>query len=417
VAGTPLHGEFRTRRIFDETPALPVGLALDERVFVIVIDGFGCGALPDAHEYGDSGANTVANVAEAVGGITIPGLQHLGLGNIVPIRGCPAAEQPRACFGKMAEQAPAKDTMTGYWEMMGLRVEKTPRTFPDGFPPDLIEEFQNRCGRTVIGNKAASGTDIIEELGPRQLRTGELIVYTSVDSVFQVAAHSDVVSLEELYRCCQVARDMLTGDWAVGRVIARPFIGEPGRFVRTADRKDFALAPPGRTVVDLAHERGMEVVSVGKVSNILAGRGFTETIHTSSDSDGLEKTRELFSKRFAGLVLVNLVDLDTLYGHRNNSAGYARALSELDGHMSRTLEARGGRDMIVITADHGCDPTHPGTDHTREYVPVLVTGNSFRRGVDLGTRPTFADVAATVAAYVGLDPPQWGTSFLEAIRS
>ncbi len=390
---------------------------MDERVFVIVIDGFGCGALPDAHEYGDTGANTVANVAEAVGGITIPVLQRLGLGNIVPIRGCPPVAQPEACFGKMAEQAPAKDTMTGYWEMIGLRVEETPRTFPDGFPPDLIEQFQERCGRKVIGNKAASGTDIIEQLGPRQLSTGELILYTSVDSVFQVAAHTDIISLDELYRCCKIARDMLTGGWAVGRVIARPFTGEPGRFVRTADRKDFALAPPGKTVVDLAHERGMEVVSVGKVSNILAGRGFTETIHTSSDGDGLEKTRELFSKRFAGLVLVNLVDLDTLYGHRNDSAGYARALSELDVDISRTLDARSARDMIVLTADHGCDPTHPGTDHTREYVPLLVTGTPFRRGVELGTRPTFADVGATVAAYLGLDRPQWGTSFLGTIRS
>lgn len=390
---------------------------MDKRVFVIVIDGFGCGALPDAHKYGDTGANTVANVAESVGGITIPTLQKLGLGNIVAIRGCPPAGQPEACFGKMAEQAPAKDTMTGYWEMMGLRVEKTPRTFPGGFPAELIEEFQERCGRKVIGNKAASGTEIIEELGARQLRTGELIVYASADSVFQVAAHTAVIPVEELYRCCQVARDMLTGDWAVGRVIARPFMGEPGRFVRTADRKDFALVPPGRTVVDLVHERGMQVVSVGKVSNILAGRGFTQTIHTSSDAEGLEKTRMLLSQRFAGLVLVNLVDLDSLYGHRNNAAGYARALSELDGDISRTLEAKGPRDMIVFAADHGCDPTHPGTDHTREYVPLLVSGNSFRRGVDLGTRETFADVGATVAEYLGLEQLQWGTSFLEAIRS
>jgi phosphopentomutase len=388
---------------------------LDKRVFVIVIDGFGCGALPDAEEYGDSGANTVANVARAVGGINLSALHRLGLGNIVKITGCPPAEQPEACFGRMAEQAPAKDTMTGYWEMMGLRVEITPRTFHDGFPPELIATFEARCGRKAIGNKAASGTEIIEELGPRQLETGELIVYTSVDSVFQVAAHTDKIPLDELYRCCAIAREILVGDWAVGRVIARPFIGEPGRFVRTADRKDFALEPPGRTVVDMVADRGMEVISVGKVSNILANRGFTDSVPTSSDEDGLEKTRRLFAKEFGGLVLVNLVDLDTLYGHRNNCQGYAQALEELDRHISRALEERRSRDMIVLTADHGCDPTHPGTDHTREYVPLLVLGNSLRKGVNLGTRSTFADVGATIAQCFRLHEPESGESFLSTV--
>jgi len=388
---------------------------LDKRVFVIVIDGFGCGALPDASEYGDSGANTVANVARAVGGIDLPAFQRLGLGNIVEIKGCPPTERPEACFGRMAEQAPAKDTMTGYWEMMGLRVERTPRTFHDGFPPELISQFEERCGRTVIGNKAASGTEIIEELGPRQLETGELIVYTSVDSVFQVAAHTDKIPLDELCRCCTIAREILVGHWAVGRVIARPFIGEPGAFVRTADRKDFALEPPGRTVVDMVAERGMEVISVGKVSNILAGRGFTDFLHTSCDEDALEKTRGLFAKEFAGLVLVNLVDLDTLYGHRNNCHGYVQALQALDGHMSRALEERRYHDMIVLTADHGCDPTHPGTDHTREYVPLLVLGNRLRKGVNLGTRSTFADVGATIADCLSLNEPESGVSFLSMV--
>lgn len=386
-----------------------------KRVFVIVIDGFGCGALPDAAEYGDSGTNTIANVSRAVGGIDLPAFQKLGLGNIVEIKGCPPAEKPEACFGKMAEQAPAKDTMTGYWEMMGLRVERTPRTFHEGFPPELISAFEERCLRKVIGNKAASGTEIIEELGSRQLQTGELIVYTSVDSVFQVAAHTEKIPLDELYRCCEIARDILVGDWAVGRVIARPFIGEPDRFVRTADRKDFALEPPGRTVVDMVADRGMEVISVGKVSNILAKRGFTDSVPTSSDEDGLEKTRRLFAREFAGLVLVNLVDLDTLYGHRNNYQGYARALEELDGHISRALEEGRSRDMIVLTADHGCDPTHPGTDHTREYVPLLVLGNRLRKGVNLGTRSTFADVGETIAQCFCLHGPESGESFLSTV--
>jgi len=387
----------------------------NKRVFLIVIDGFGCGALPDADEYGDAGANTVANVAEAVGGISVPTLQSLGLGNIVEIRGCPPAKHPEASFGKMAEQAPAKDTMTGYWEMMGLRVTIPPQTFHGGFPPQLIAEFEKRCGKKAIGNKPASGTEIIEELGSRQLETGELIVYTSADSVFQVAAHTDRIPLDELYRCCHVAREMLTGDWAVGRVIARPFTGEPGRFTRTADRKDLALAPPGRTVVDMVAEQRMQVISVGKVNNILADRGFTDTIHTASDKDGIESTRRLFAEQFAGLVLVNLVDLDMVYGHRNNCAGYAEALEELDSHMAKTLAEARSDDIIMLTADHGCDPTHPGTDHTREYVPLLVLGNPLVTRVNLGTRESFADVGATIAEYFQLEQPEAGTSFFGSL--
>ncbi|MCK5558809.1 MAG: phosphopentomutase [Candidatus Hydrogenedentes bacterium] len=386
-----------------------------KRVFLIVIDGFGCGALPDAEEYGDAGANTVVNVAEAVGGIKVPTLQTLGLGNIVEIRGCPPAKQPEASFGKMAERASAKGTMTGYWEMMGLRVTRPPRTFHAGFPRELIAEFERRCGRKVIGNKPASGTEIIEELGSRQLETGELIVYTSADSVFQVAAHTGEIPLDELYRCCRTAREMLAGDWNVGRVIARPFTGEPGRFVRTADRRDFAVQPPGRTVVDMVAEQGMQVISVGKVSNILAGRGFTDTVQTSSDKEGLDKARRLFAKRFAGLVLVNLVDLDTLYGHRNDCAGYARALEEVDRDMALALAEAGHDDMIILTADHGCDPAHPGTDHSREYVPLLALGKSLRSGVSLGTRASFADVGATIAEYFHLERPEAGASFLPAM--
>jgi phosphopentomutase len=386
-----------------------------KRVFLIVIDGFGCGALPDADEYGDAGANTVAHVAEAVGGISVPTLQSLGLGNIVEIRGCPPAKHPEASFGKMAEQAPAKGTMTGYWEMMGLRVTVPPRTFHGGFPQELIAEFERRCGKTVIGNKAASGTEIIEEMGARQLETGELIVYTSADSVFQVAAHTDKIPLDELYRCCDVAREMLTGDWAVGRVIARPFSGEPGRFTRTSDRKDLALAPPGRTVVDMVAERGMGIISVGKVNNILADRGFTESTHTTSDKDGLDETRRLFTEQFAGLVLVNLVDLDMVYGHRNNCSGYAEALEDLDSHMAKTLAEARTDDIIMLTADHGCDPVHPGTDHTREHVPLLVLGNRLETGVNLGTRDSFADVGATIAEYFQLDRTEAGTSFLGSL--
>jgi len=315
-------------------------------------------------------------------------------------------------IARKGESAPIVVTLT----RAIIRVQSVKsKVIEPGYAFVRISQFQERCGKQVIGNKAASGTEIIEELGPRQLETGELIVYTSVDSVFQVAAHTDKVSLDELYRCCTIAREILVGDWAIGRVIARPFIGEPGAFVRTADRKDFALAPPGRTVVDMVADREMEVISIGKVSNILGNRGFTDSVHTSSDQDGLEKTRSLFAKRFGGLVLVNLVDLDTLYGHRNNSQGYAQALEELDRHISRALEVRGVHDMIFLTADHGCDPTHPGTDHTREYVPLLVMGGLLRQGVNLGTRSTFADVAATISDHLRLDELESGVSFLSTI--
>lgn len=385
------------------------------RAIVIVLDGVGCGALPDAHEYGDEDSNSLAHTAAAFDGFRLPNMERMGLGNIIPLEGVPPAPEPTAGYGKMAERSPGKDTTTGHWEMMGVVLSEPFPVFPNGFDGELIERFAKAVGRGIIGNKPASGTRIIEELGPRQLRTGELIVYTSADSVFQVAAHESVVPLEELYRICETARAMLTGPYRVNRVIARPYTGEPGGFVRTPDRKDFSVEPPSPTLLETILDSGMKVWGVGKIDNIFAQRGFTDCRHVDSNAEGMAAIRERMRDRFDGLLFTNLVDFDMKYGHRNNVVGYARALMEFDEVVPEYIDLLADDEALFITADHGNDPTTPSTDHTREYVPLLARGGRREKGTGLGVRETFADVGATIAEFLRLPPLAVGKSFLDGI--
>ena len=367
------------------------------RAAIIVLDSVGIGELPDAAEYGDQGSNTLVNTAKAVGGLHLPELAKLGLGNISEIPGVPPAENPLAAYGKMAEQSPGKDTTTGHWELAGVILDKPFPVFPNGFPPEFIAEYQKRIGRQVLGNKAASGTQIIEELGAEHMRTQSPIVYTSADSVFQVAAHEEIIPLDELYRICAAAREMLTGDLAVGRVIARPFVGKPGSFKRTANRHDYSLSPTKTTVLDVLTANQIPVMAVGKISDIFAGRGITEAMRTKNNMDGVDKTLDFLRQDNCGLIFTNLVEYDQTYGHRNDPHGYAQALSDFDNRLPEIIGALKDTDLLIITADHGCDPTTASTDHSREYVPLLVYGSAAKSGVNLGVRSTFADVAATLA--------------------
>ncbi|MDA8147131.1 MAG: phosphopentomutase [Thermaerobacter sp.] len=382
------------------------------RVAVIVLDSAGVGALPDAAAYGDAGANTLGHVAAAVGGLGLPHLGRLGLGNITPLAGVPPEPAAAGAFGRMALAAPGKDTLSGHWEMMGCIVKQPLRTFPHGFPPAVMEAFEGRIGRGTLGNRPASGTAIIAELGAQHLATGYPIVYTSADSVFQIAAHEAVVPVDELYRWCEAARQILQGPYLVGRVIARPFRGEPGAFYRTEGRRDFALAPPGPTVLDLLHARGVPVHAVGKINDIFSGRGISAAHEAHGNAAATGVTLELLERPGEGLIFTNLVDFDMLYGHRNDPAGYARALAEFDAALGRLQELLRPEELAVVTADHGCDPTWPGTDHTREYVPLLVFGPRVARGTDLGTRATLADLGATLAALWYLDWAGPGQSML-----
>jgi phosphopentomutase len=383
-----------------------------DRAIVIVLDGAGVGAAPDAARYGDTGASTLPHTAAACGGLRLPVLERLGLGHIAPIQGVPLVQAPQGAFGKMMEISAGKDSTTGHWELMGVVLERPFPTYPHGFPPEVIEAFQTRIGRGVLGNRPASGTEIIAELGGEHLRTGCPIVYTSADSVFQIAAHEDVIPVEELYRYCRIAREILAGPHAVSRVIARPFIGAPGQFVRTDRRRDFSLPPPEPTVLDALQQAGIPVVAIGKIGDLFAGCGITESLHTHGDLDGLAHTLRVMGTIRRGLVFTNLVDLDTRFGHRNDPRGYGDDLEQIDAHLEPILAALRARDLLIITADHGNDPTSPGTDHSRELVPLLVAGPSVRGGVNLGVRRTFADVGATVAAALGAPPPRAGTSVL-----
>lgn len=383
------------------------------RAILIVLDGVGCGELPDADMYGDVGSNSLGNTAAALGGLTLPNLRRMGLGNIISIEGVAPVAEPSASFGKMAERSPGKDSATGHWEMMGVVLSEPFPLFPNGFDEEFIERFEEAVGRKTIGNMPASGTEIIERLGARQIETGELIVYTSADSVFQIAAHTSVIPLDELYRICGVARDMLTGPLRVNRVIARPYAGEPGSFARTADRKDYTVEPPKPTLLDGILEAGMQVKGVGKIDDLFGGRGFTECRHVASNAEGIEAIAEKMGRPFDGLLFANLVDFDTKYGHRNDVAGYAAALAEFDAAIARFLEMLRPGEPLFITADHGTDPTTPGTDHSREHVPLLVVGAG--RGVDLGLRETFADVGATLAEFFGMQQPAVGRSFLDEV--
>jgi len=384
------------------------------RVILIVLDSVGIGALPDAAEYGDRDpiSNTLANTACAVGGLGLPHLEKIGLGNIWSIKGVPPATQPAGAFGRMAEASKGKDTTTGHWEIAGLCLQKPFPTYPNGFPPEIISAFEQRIGRKVLGNYAASGTVIIQDLGDEHVRTGYPIVYTSADSVFQIAAHKEIIPLEELYEICQVARGLLTGEHNVARVIARPFVGPiDGRYVRTENRRDFSAQPPHPTILDRLAAVGQRVMAVGKIEDIFAHRGVTDVIHSTNNMAGVDATLTFMRAGEPGLIFTNLVDFDMLYGHRNNPRGYADALEAVDARVPELLRELRPGDVLFFTADHGNDPTTTSTDHSREYVPLLAIGPQVRCGLDLGTRQSFADLGATIAEMLGIGAIPVGTSF------
>jgi len=397
---------------------LEVSLSADsdfDRVIVIVLDSLGCGELPDAADYGDVGASTLTHIAAAVGGLSLPNLGRWGLGNICDVQGTPSSPRPEAAWGRMAEVSVGKDTTAGHWELMGLPVSEAFSTWPDGFSTEILDALRKGTGRGVLGNKVASGTAIIDELGAEHQRTGDLIVYTSADSVLQIAAHEEVVPLEELYAACKLMRQV--GDeHRIGRIIARPFLGEPGGFERTYNRHDFSLEPHGPTVLDRLVDARVPVLGIGKIKDIFAGFGVPESISTSGNTDGIRRTQEAMERFHEGFIFVNLVDFDMLYGHRNDPEGYAKALEEFDAAVPAIKARAQPGDLILITADHGNDPTFPGTDHCREYVPLLVWGPR-ARALDLGVRATFADVGATVADVFDIAPPVVGTSLLGDIGS
>ncbi len=377
-----------------------------------MLDSVGCGELPDAAAYGDQGSNTLGNIARRVR-LRVPHLRSLGLGRVVEIGDGDRGDR-RAAFGRMAESSAGKDSVTGHWEMMGIVLDRPFATYPHGFPPEIIHKFEERIGRRTLGNVVASGTEIIERLGAEHVRTGSPIVYTSADSVFQIAAHEDVIPVIELYRMCEIAFEIVA-PLNVGRVIARPFVGSNGAFLRTANRHDYALTPPGNTLLDLLTNHGVAVTSIGKVRDLFGGRGITRALPARSDSEGLDHVLDVIRSKRSGLVFVNLVDFDTLYGHRNDIEGYARNLERFDERLGDVLSALRDSDLLIITADHGNDPTTPSTDHSREYVPVLLTGAGVRPEVDIGTRRSFADLGQTLAANFGVGPLASGTSFLEEI--
>ena len=379
---------------------------------LIVLDSVGCGELPDASAYGDQGSNTLGNIARQVP-LRIPHLRSLGLGRVVELGPSSGLDRPSA-YGRMAESSSGKDSVTGHWEMMGIVLDHAFSTFPDGFPPELIASFEQRIDRRTLGNVVASGTEIIERLGEEHVHTGRPIVYTSADSVFQVAAHEDVIPVNELYRICEIAFE-LVAPLRVGRVIARPFVGSIGAFRRTANRHDYALTPPIDTLLDFLSGRGIPVVSIGKVRDLFAGRGIGRALPARSDADGLNQLLDVVAEEGDGLVFINLVDFDTQFGHRNDVEGYANNLERFDERLGDVLSALRASDLLVITADHGNDPTTPSTDHSREYVPILLTGSGVRSNVDLGTRRTFADLGQTLADNFGVGPLAHGVSFLEHI--
>ncbi|NLY30051.1 MAG: phosphopentomutase [Firmicutes bacterium] len=388
------------------------------RIIVLILDSVGVGELPDAAEYGDEGSATLPNVAEAVGGLHLPNLEKLGLGNIVPIKGVSPTKACKAAWGKMAEKSPGKDTTTGHWEMMGVILDRPFPVYPNGFPEEVISAFEQRIGTRVLGNKPASGTEIIKELGEEHMTTGFPIVYTSADSVFQIAAHEEVISLDRLYEVCEIARDLLQGEHGVGRVIARPFIGEPGALKRTDRRRDFSLPPVGPTVLDFLSEAGYAVYGIGKIPDIFAGRGITRAFPAHNNNEVQEAVLEAMDElQDEGLIFANFVDFDTLWGHRNDAEGYARGLEQLDLKLEPILKKLTPNDLLVITADHGCDPTTESTDHSREYVPLLVTSTRLNRCIPIGVRETFADAAASIAEFFGLSWEGPGTSFWNLLAS
>ncbi|GGE10808.1 phosphopentomutase [Marinithermofilum abyssi] len=388
-----------------------------DRIALIVLDSVGIGALPDAEKFGDSGVHTMGHIAETRG-LKMPHLAELGLSNIEPIPGIAPAAQPKAHYGKMAEVSAGKDTTTGHWEIMGIHTSVPFKTYPDGFPKELIQAFEERVGRKVLGNKPASGTAIIDELGEEHMKTGDLIVYTSADSVFQIAAHEEVVPLDELYRICEIARELtLDEKYAVVRVIARPFVGEPGHFTRTPNRRDYSVKPPEPTVMNRLADAGLDSIAIGKISDIYAGEGITQSIKTKDNMDGVDQLLKVLAQPYRGLAFVNLVDFDSKYGHRRDPEGYGQALEEFDQRLPEIMNAIQANDLLIITADHGNDPTYKGTDHTREYVPLFVWSPSLAQaGTSLGVRKTFSDVGATIADNFNIEGTGRGTSFLSELR-
>lgn len=383
------------------------------RAIVIVLDSVGIGELPDASIYGDEGSNTLGNIAREVA-LQVPHLREMGLDHLVDM-GRRSTATPTAARARMAEMSPGKDSVTGHWELMGIVLDRPFPVFPLGFPPDVIEEFERRIGRQVIGNRVASGTEIIDALGAEHLRTGSPIVYTSADSVFQIAAHEGCIPIAEQYRMCEIAYDLVVEGMGVGRVIARPFEGSPGAFSRTSRRHDYARPPARETLLDRLTARGVEVSAIGKIFDLFAGRGIATHVKTASDSEGVDGVLARMREQDAGFIFANLVDFDTVYGHRNDVAGYARNLEAFDRRLPEVLAALRPSDLLVVTADHGNDPTTPSTDHSREYVPMLITGRAVRAGVDLGTLPTFADLGQSLADLFGVGALEHGTSFLPAI--
>lgn len=377
---------------------------------LLILDSLGVGELPDAKEYGDRGSNTLGNIATEMGGLNLPNLEELGLGNVIPVEGVTPQNIPTSAWGKMAEVSPGKDTTTGHWELAGIQLTQPFPTYPEGFPADLIEQFTTAIKRPIIGNVAASGTAIIDELGADHLKTGSPIIYTSADSVFQIAAHEDVVPLEQLYKWCKIAREILTEEHAVGRVIARPFVGEPGNFTRTTNRRDYSLEPIGTTILDYLTTHRIDVNAIGKINDVFAGRGISKHLPAKNNTETINQTITAISENRKSLIFANLVDFDMLWGHRNDVAGYAKGLEEFDKQLPQIIAALKPEDVLCITADHGCDPTTKSTDHSREYVPLLVYGQQFK-AVALGTRKTFSDVAQTIAEYFSLDPVFAGESF------
>ncbi|MEC9484321.1 MAG: phosphopentomutase [Candidatus Izemoplasma sp.] len=389
-----------------------------KRVFLIVIDSVGCGALEDANEFGDVGSNTIKHISEVAGPIHLPTMEKLGYGHLTEINGVKPIDDPLGYYTKMKEISNGKDTMTGHWEIMGLKIENPFITFTEnGFPDELIKELEERTGRHIVGNKAESGTVIIDEYGEHQLETGDLIVYTSADSVLQIAAHEEKIGLDELYEACEIAREItLKDEWKVGRVIARPFVGDKkGHFKRTANRHDYALKPYGDTTLNFLEDKGLDVVAFGKINDIYDGEGITESYRHGSNKEGMENFINYAKKDFNGLAYINLVDFDALYGHRRNPEGYKDALEEFDGQLQILMDNLKDDDLLMVTADHGNDPTFKGTDHTREYVPLLIYGNTLSSG-HIPIRQTFADIAATVSDNFNAKVPPHGKSFLDKLK-
>lgn len=388
-----------------------------KRAILVILDSLGVGELPDAKEYGDVGSHTLDNIYKMCGKLNINNLEDLGIGNIEGVSGPNKSNAPKGSYGRAMELSKGKDTVTGHWEIGGVVLDKPLNTYPEGFSEDIINEFLQKTNQKgILGNVVASGTEIIKELGAEHVKTGYPIIYTSADSVFQIAAHEEIISIGELYKMCEIAREMLVGDKAVGRVIARPFIGEEGNFTRTSNRRDYALNPFSKTILEYLKENGLEVAAVGKIEDIYNRQGVTKAVHTKNNMDGVDKTLEYMKEVEEGLIFTNLVDFDMLYGHRNDAKGYGKALEDFDGRLQEIYNNMSDDDMLIIAADHGCDPTTDSTDHSREYIPILVYGKKLKNGVDLGTRKGFTDIGKTILDFFNIDNEIVGESFLDKIK-